>query len=245
MTEISVAIVGYGRMGREVEQAARARNIPISHIITDRQKLESAKFSATDIAVCFTNPRAEAENVRYLCSRGVSMVIGTTGWQHQVPELEHIVRDNKVGLLVSGNFSLGVQLFQKMVRMAAETLAKTKVYDVLMHEWHHQHKQDAPSGTAKELAHNILDVWPDKKEWVLTPHDRAVAPHELAISAARGGAAFGEHQVIFDSEADCITLTHTSKGRAAYAHGALSAAQWLAGKKGLYTLDEMMSEWLS
>ena len=240
-----IAIVGYGRMGHEVKATAEARGLAVSRVIRNRAELETAKFEANEVAICFTNPSQEAHNIRHLAYHKVSMVVGTTGWHEDIPDLQDVVTRSQIGLLHATNFSLGVQLMMRLVRQAAALFSGMEAYDVLVHEWHHRHKQDAPSGTAKSLAQAVLENFPRKKNWIYPPHDRALQPDEIGVSAARGGSAFGQHDVIFDSEGDTITLSHTSKGRAAYAQGAVTAAQWLHGRKGLFTIDDMLKEVLS
>lgn len=239
-----LAIIGYGRMGHAVQQAAESRALAVAYIIRNRAELEQTKFPTGTVAICFTNPQEEADNIRLLASRGISMVIGTTGWHAQLPDLADFIPRYHVGLLHATNFSLGVQLTMRLMADAARMLHRFENYDVLLHEWHHKDKKDAPSGTAISMAEQIIKQFPRKKKWVLPPADRALQPDELSISAARGGTAVGYHAALFDSPGDLITVTHTSKGRAAYADGAITAALWLQGRIGVYTIDDLLQEML-
>lgn len=229
-------------MGQAVETVANMRGIAIGGILKNTSDIEGFAFMPDDISIAFTTPQAEAANIRALAARGVSQIVGTTGWEHDIDDLAGLVTRSNIGFLAATNFSLGVHAFMQVAQQAAQTLHKLKAYDLFIHEWHHAGKKDAPSGTARTLAETVLGAWPSKSHWVRPAHDRAPQPNELVVSSARGGHAFGQHDVVFDSLTDTVTLTHSSKGREAYASGAITAALWLQSKKGLYTLDDLLAD---
>jgi 4-hydroxy-tetrahydrodipicolinate reductase len=218
---MKLAIVGYGKMGRLIEELAPASGIEIAGRFDIGKPLERGDFR---VAVDFTMPTAIVGNVRRAAELGVNVVIGTTGWYEHLPAVREIVESSGIGVVYGANFSVGVNLFFRIVKQAAEMIAAHPEYDPYLLEMHHRHKMDAPSGTAVVL-----------KKLLREPYGR-----DIAASSVRAGEIPGTHEVGFDSEADTITLTHTARGRKGFALGALLAAKWIEGRTGLHEFQEVL-----
>jgi len=227
-----LAIVGYGKMGRLIEQLAPEYGFDVRAKFDARnnprgQALSHQTLRGVDAAVEFTSPDAAPENIRRLSVLGVNSVIGTTGWFDHLPAVRETVASNGTGLVWAPNFSVGVNLFLQAVSQAAALFAKHADYEAWGWEIHHSAKKDAPSGTLKKLA----------EEMRMNGYARAVN-----LSSNRAGAHPGTHEIGFDSAADTITLRHTARSREGFARGALRAARWVVGKKGLFEFREILSE---
>ncbi len=216
-----LAIVGYGKMGRLVEELAPSEGVEIAARFDLGQPLQRGDFR---VAVDFTTPYAVVDNVRRAAELGVNVVVGTTGWYSHLDAVREIVEKHKVGVVYGANFSVGVNLFFRIVKQAAELIATHPEYDPYLLEMHHRHKKDAPSGTAVYLQ-SIL---------------RQAYGRDVAASSVRAGEIPGTHEAGFDSEADTITLTHTARGRKGFALGALLAAKWIEGRTGLHEFQQIL-----
>lgn len=242
-----LALIGYGRMGRQIASYAAEVGREIAATF-DRDALGSTPLldSATlrDIDVCieFTQPDAVLENIRACAEAGKNIVVGTTGWGHCFEEVQRLVDQHSVGLIYASNYSLGVQLFMRMVARAAEIMKPYPKYDVGITETHHRLKKDAPSGTALSLATILLHEMPGKKTIGTVSSDVAEDSDVMQISSMRIGSIPGIHTVLFDSEADSIELTHSAKSRAGFAEGALLAADWIHTRKGIFTIEDILNE---
>jgi len=227
-----LAIVGYGKMGRLIEQLApeygfevRAKFDGLSN--RHAHALSHENLRKVDVAMEFTTPEAAPENIRRLAVLGVNTVTGTTGWFDELSSVGEAVAKSGNGLVWAANFSVGVNLFFQIVARAATLLSNHPEYEAWGWEIHHSAKKDAPSGTLKKLADEI---------------HAAGYSGPLNLAANRAGSHTGTHEVGFDSPADTITLRHTARSREGYAHGALQAARWLQQKKGVYEFREIVSE---
>jgi 4-hydroxy-tetrahydrodipicolinate reductase len=180
-----------------------------------------------DVAVEFTTPESVTDNIRKLAVLGINTVVGTTGWLNHLPEVRESVLHSKTGLVWAPNFSVGVNVFLAAVAQTAALFAKHPEYEAWGWEIHHSAKKDAPSGTLKKLADEIQS---------------AGYTRSISLSSNRAGAIPGTHEIGFDSVADTITLRHTARSREGFARGALQAARWLNGKKGLFEFQEILSE---
>ena len=217
-------------MGKMVEQLARAQNFQIVSIIAPSLKTSISKESLADADVCidFTHPESVLNTIRQATRLGKNIVVGTTGWQSRLESVKEWVEESQTGLFYASNFSLGVNLFFKTVEKAAELfLSDGNPYDVAGLEIHHNQKIDAPSGTALELQAAIACA-----------ADRE--PESIPFSSIRCGSVPGTHTVYFDGPADTITLTHQARSRNDFAQGALTAAKWMQGKKGVYTMEDLI-----
>ncbi|MDT8322591.1 MAG: 4-hydroxy-tetrahydrodipicolinate reductase [Bacteroidota bacterium] len=246
-TGLRVALIGYGRMGKELHLLMRERQWPHPLIIdpgveSAASTVAEADLTAVDVCIEFTAPSQAADNIIAALRKGASVVSGSTGWQQRVGEVRRTAEESGGAVLHGSNFSLGVAVFNAVVAHAASLLARFPQYDISLHEIHHRGKKDIPSGTAHMLAESILRAHAGKRRSSLLPESGPFAEDTLYITAARSGTVVGEHVVTADSEADEIRLLHRAKGRRGFAEGALAAAEWLQGKTGYFTLEDMIDD---
>ena len=234
---MKIAIVGYGKMGREIEAIAKAQGEVIAGVFDIDNPIRPEMLAGVDMCIEFSAPEAVLSNIRTAIEAKCDIVVGTTGWNAHLPEIREAVKDS--GLLYSSNYSVGMNIFFRLVKRAAELMNNAAEYDPFIHEIHHRQKVDSPSGTALTLAGILVNGIDRKKEILSTPPDGKIAPEMLHVSSTRAGTVSGTHTVAFDSEADLIELTHVAKNRRGFALGALTAARWLRGRKGVYTMDDV------
>jgi 4-hydroxy-tetrahydrodipicolinate reductase len=235
--KMRIALIGYGKMGREVEAAAKAQGETIACIFDSKNPVNPAALAEVDVCIEFSRPGAALANILTAVEAKKDIVVGTTGWQEALPQIQEKLTDS--ALLHSANFSLGMNIFQRIVARAAELMQNAPDYDPFIHEAHHRQKPDSPSGTAVTLANIVLERIGRKNHSLTeTAHDR-IDPAALHITSTRAGHITGTHTVAFDSEADMIELRHVAKNRRGFALGALVAARWLRGRKGIYTMDDV------
>ena len=235
---MKIAIIGYGKMGRMIEEIARRRGHEIVAVI-DRNtdcKIDSEAFRSADAAIEFTVPSAAEANVRAALEQGVPVVCGTTGWTEGLERLRGSMPPGGA-LMWSGNYSLGVNIFFAVNRYLAKIMAQFPDYTPDMTETHHIHKLDHPSGTALMLADQIIDELPGLDGWSEAPD-----PGKLLINHVRHGEVPGIHRITWESPVDSISIEHSAKSRAGFALGAVMAAEWLASRRGYHSIDEMMTE---
>ncbi len=237
---MKIAIVGYGKMGKEIERFALERGHTISAKIDIGDAITAQTLNGASCAIEFSIPKAVVENITALARSGCNVVVGTTGWYEQLNQVRAIVQERNIGLLYSPNFSIGVNFFFHIVRTAAKLFNVVDGYDVSVHELHHKMKIDSPSGTALKIAQLILDEFKQKKEIQTETSHGTIRPEQLHVSSTRVGSVIGKHEVLFDSALDSIEITHTVKQRSALASGAILAAEWLDSKKGIYTFDDVL-----
>jgi 4-hydroxy-tetrahydrodipicolinate reductase len=190
----------------------------------------------------YENSSSIMNNIKKYAELGKNAVIGTTGWYDHIEEIRKLVETSGIGLIYSSNFSIGVNIFNRIVERAAELFDKFDMYDVAGIEYHHNRKADSPSGTAIGLANILKDGLARKKEIVYKMMDRRIEPHELHFASVRCGSITGKHEIIFDSNADSIQLIHSAKNREGFAAGALEAAKWIHGRKGFFNIDDLVRE---
>lgn len=222
-------LVGHGRMGRLVESLAPEYDASIAGVITTRNAesaLREGDFGRVDVAIDFSLAAAVPHNLPLLAARGLNVVIGTTGWSEHERELREVVSRTGIGVLAAANFSLAMTLFQLVVEDAARRFATHESVGAWIHELHHAAKRDAPSGTALQLKAGM---------------EQAGYTRPIAVSSTRAGSIPGTHSVGFDGPADTVTLTHAVRDRAVFAHGALEAARWLRGKRGWFTMRDLLT----
>jgi 4-hydroxy-tetrahydrodipicolinate reductase len=228
------AIVGNGRMGRAIDEQARRRGHALETVVT-RGGLAAAALARVDVAFEFSVPDAAASNVRELLRRGVSVICGTTGWSPP-EELRRAAAEAECGLVVAPNFSIGMQLFYRLVEQAGALFGSLGQHDPYVWEHHHRTKRDAPSGTARRLAEILARA---------DPRGYDASKEGGAVVSVRAGAEPGRHIVGFDSEHDIVRLEHAARGRSGFALGAVLAAEWLDGKTGYHGLESLVDEALS
>jgi 4-hydroxy-tetrahydrodipicolinate reductase len=215
-------------MGQLVERHAPAHGCEVAGIVTDRSSpdaIAATDFGAVDVAVDFTQPAAVAANFRQLAERKISVVVGTTGWQRDEAALRAIAMREGIGVLASANFSIAMAVFRAAVQETAKRFAPVADVGAWIHESHHAAKQDAPSGTALMLKAAI---------------EQAGYPRPIDVSSTRAGSIPGTHVVGFDAPAETMTLVHEVRDRAVFAHGALRAAAWLKGRRGWFSMDDLL-----
>jgi 4-hydroxy-tetrahydrodipicolinate reductase len=255
---MKIAIIGYGKMGKMIEKAAREKGHTIAAIVDPlfsgaespgsaayKSIEESGSLSNADAAIEFTVPATAIANIKALVRLKIPAVVGTTGWYDNLDEVKKTVEETGSSLLWSSNFSMGVNIFYRIAWHAVQLINSFPEYDIGGFETHHNKKLDSPSGTARTLVEGVLSRSERKKEAVWETLNRAPQPQELHYPSLRVGAAPGAHNLIFDSAADTIEITHTARSREGFASGAVCAAEWLLGRpKGIYTIDDMLKDML-
>ena len=227
---INLALLGYGKMGKTLAQLAPQRGFEVRlamdvDVNAQGQGITAEKFQGVDVCVEFTTPDAVVENIRRVAALGVNLVVGTTGWHDRLEEVRKVIESAGVGMVYAANFSIGVNLFYRLARAAAEIFAPFAMYDPYLTEAHHKFKKDAPSGTALEIKRQIQPEFKSR---------------EIPVTSVRAGYIPGTHELAFDSEADTIILRHTARSRQGLAEGALHAARWVVGRKGLFSFAEVL-----
>ena len=247
---MEIALIGYGKMGREVERVARksghaiaARIDPVSALAATSE-ISSQTIGGADVCVEFTHPEAATSNIEKVIRLHKPLVVGTTGWYQNLPAIKEMVLEGNTGLVYAPNFSLGVNLFYRVATVAAHLFHRFEEYDVCGAEAHHRLKVDSPSGTARHLSEIVLKHFPRKKRVVVDSLNRAIAPEEFHLVSLRAGHFPGTHSLAFDSEADTIELTHTARSRSGFAAGALLAAEWIVSRQGVYTFEQVLEDLL-
>ena len=244
---MKIALIGYGKMGKMIEEIARSRGHEIVSIIDidNQEEFESDSFASADVAIEFTAPQAAYGNYLKAWARGVKVVSGSTGWmkEHGDDVRKACETDGKT-LFWASNFSIGVAIFSAVNRYLATIMNKFPQYDVKMEETHHIHKLDHPSGTAITLAEEIVERLDRKSDWepgrVVQPDGQVQGCVMLRIDSRREGEVPGIHTIVYDSPEDCITITHDAHSRRGFALGAVLAAEYTKEHQGLLTISDMM-----
>ena len=235
---MKIALIGYGKMGKTIEQIALQRGHQIVSIIdiNNTADFESEAFRSADVAIEFTTPATALGNYMRCFAANVPVVSGTTGWLEHLDEVKAKCEQEGKTFFYASNFSVGVNIFFALNRYLAKIMNGFPAYDVRMTEVHHIHKLDAPSGTAITLAEGILENVERKERWTL---ETAEQPTDLPIHAIREGEVPGIHEIIYECEADTISIKHDAKSRAGFALGAVIAAEFTAGKKGFLGMNDL------
>jgi len=244
---VRIALIGYGRMGRMVEEIAQKKGHEITAIVDPHCEgclpdVTEETLGDAEVCIDFTHPGAAVDNIRQMAALGRHIVVGTTGWYDRMDEVRRTVEACEVGLIWSGNFSIGINAAFRILEAAARIFNHLPDYDVLAHEYHHRNKADSPSGTAQMIGQILLDHIDRKSALVHEILDRPIEPHELHFSSSRGGAIPGTHLVAFDSAVDTIEIRHTARSREGFAVGAIMAAEFIQGRTGCYSIDDLMQD---
>lgn len=236
---MKIALIGYGRMGHEIEKIATERGHTIVSIIDEKNQgdFDSPAFKSADVAIEFSIPDSALSNYRKCFAADVPVVAGTTGWLEHLPEIKNACRYEGKTFFYASNYSLGVNIFFAVNKYLAKIMNAFPDYSVKMEETHHIHKLDAPSGTAITLAEGIIENVDRKSNWKL---ETETNPTDLAIHCIREGDVPGIHEVFYESEADVISIKHDSKNRKGLALGAVLAAEFTFGKKGFLGMKDML-----
>jgi 4-hydroxy-tetrahydrodipicolinate reductase len=234
---MNILLIGYGKMGKAIEAIALQRGHQIVCKVDTKEEL--LRFEGTaDVAIEFSQPEAVIENLQFCFDKRIPVVCGTTGWLHQRKEIETYCQEKGGGFFYASNFSLGVNLFFKLNEVLAKLMRPYSNYKVSIDETHHTQKKDSPSGTAISLAEGIIKNQPLIKEWHLGATQN---PEAIVISSFRIDPAPGTHAVKYQSAVDDIEITHTAHSREGFAQGAVLVAEWMEGKKGVYSMDDFLN----
>jgi 4-hydroxy-tetrahydrodipicolinate reductase len=234
---MKIALIGYGKMGREIEKIAEERNHQVILKISRENISAFSEISKADVAIEFTTPESALENIVKCFDAQTPVVVGTTGWFNKLEEAKNLCNSKNGALLYASNFSVGVNLFFKLNKYLSALMNNHPEYEVSMEETHHTQKKDAPSGTAITLAEGIIENIKSKTAWV---KENASMPNEIAITSHRVENVPGTHEILYSSPIDEIKISHIAKNRKGFALGAVLAAEFLAEKKGIYTMDDVL-----
>ncbi len=236
---MKIALIGYGKMGKAIEEIAKANGDEIVLKISSENKnlFTPGNIKHADVAIEFSNPHSAAENIKTCFDANVPVVCGTTGWLQQLDEIKEYCDQKQGAFLYASNFSIGVNLFFALNKYLAGLMSTHNEYGVRIEEIHHTQKKDAPSGTAITLAEQILENIKTKKSWVNKETDNA---SELEIISKRIDDVPGIHAIKYNSSTDFIEITHSAHNRKGFAGGALLAAKFIVGKKGIFSMEDVL-----
>ena len=236
---MNIAIIGYGKMGREIEKICRERghNIVCTIDVNEEAKFESDEFKSADVAIEFSSPESALNNYKRAFAANVPIVSGTTGWLDDIKVVRKACEEDGQTFFYASNFSLGVNILFAVNKYLANIMSDFPQYEVHVDETHHIHKLDAPSGTALTIAEGILQSPERKNQWKL---DEQSNTEDLRINAFRKGEVPGIHTIKYESEVDSITLSHSAKSRKGFALGAVVAAEFTAHKKGFLGMEDLL-----
>lgn len=236
---MNIALIGYGKMGKAIEEIAcqHGHNIILKINSSNQEELTVENLQKAAIAIEFSNPHSAPANLKKCFDAGVPVVCGSTGWLDQWNEITRYREEKNGGMLYASNFSIGVNIFFEINKQLAKLMNHHSTYDVSIEEIHHTQKKDAPSGTAISIANDILSVLNRKEKWTLGATSN---PAELSISSKRIDPAPGTHTVLYDSHIDSIQITHTAHNRLGFASGAVMAAEFMLEKHGIFTMKDVL-----
>jgi 4-hydroxy-tetrahydrodipicolinate reductase len=236
---MNIALIGYGKMGRAIDEIAVERGHKIVLKINDENLEDFTKDNVTkaDVAIEFTSPHSAFDNIKKIIGYAVPVVCGSTGWTERISEINNFCKEQNGGFLYASNFSVGVNIFFEVNKKLAALMASHPEYNISMEEVHHTQKKDAPSGTAITLAEQILEQVKRKEKWVNAESNNT---SELSIISKREDPAPGTHSIRYSSPIDDIEITHTAHSRQGFALGAVLAAEFIKGKKGIFSMKEVL-----
>ena len=243
---MKIALIGYGKMGKQIEQICLERKHEIVGIANDNFEVEKAILNA-DLAIEFTNPAAVLFNIEKCTQKNIPIVVGTTGWYDNISIVKDLVEKSNSSLLYASNFSIGANLFFEMSKKVSETMKRFVLdnsYSVAIEETHHIHKLDAPSGTAISLLNEVkktLDFLPTPIQQNMNEEISNEKNKDFVLRSIRKGEVTGEHKLIFQSHNDRIEIKHEAFNRIGFALGAVLSAEWLLGKRGFYTMQDFLA----
>jgi 4-hydroxy-tetrahydrodipicolinate reductase len=236
---MKIALIGYGKMGKEIEKIAISRGHHVGYKIDidNEADINNITPSNSDVVIEFTSPHSAFANVSKCLNNKVNVVCGSTGWNDQLSEAKKLALDNRIGFLWSSNFSIGVNVFFKINQQLAKIMNDIEGYEPSITEIHHIHKKDAPSGTAITLAEGLLSNYRKKDTWKLKPD---AGKRDISITAIREDEVPGTHVIKYDSDVDYIEISHIAKNRLGLALGAIIAAEYLNGKSGIFDMNDVL-----
>ena len=238
---MNIVLLGYGKMGKVIEKIAlsRGHNIVARIDVNNRSEFDALTAADVDAVIEFSHPLSAYENVKSCIEKGIPVVSGTTGWLEKKPELEALTLEKGSAFFWSSNYSIGVNIFFRLNKMLAKLISPQKQYSVSTTEIHHTEKKDSPSGTAITIAEGLIENLEGKEKWI---NNEIPAENEVAIWSAREGKVPGTHIVKYISDIDQIEILHQAHGREGFALGAVIAAEWIADKKGVFGMDDLLAE---
>jgi 4-hydroxy-tetrahydrodipicolinate reductase len=237
---MKLALIGYGKMGKEIEQIAISRNheIVLKIDLSNIDEFTHENLQKADVAIEFTSPESAVNNITTILNSKIPAVVGSTGWLKDYDKMKQVCIENDTALLVASNFSLGVNIFFKINKILAKIMNSQEDYNVGITEIHHTHKLDKPSGTAITTAQGIIENLDTKTEWTL---ERKTKENEIFIDAIREDEVPGTHTVKYESDIDVLEISHIAKNRKGFALGAVIAAEFLHHKKGVFTMNDVLN----
>jgi 4-hydroxy-tetrahydrodipicolinate reductase len=235
---MNILLIGYGKMGKMIEDIALLRNHNIAYVIDKEEDWNNLDVKEIDVAIDFSSPYTVVDNIVACFNRNIPIVVGTTGWYGRLNEFRDLANQEQKGLFVASNFSIGMSIFNKINEQLAILMNAQPSYDVSIEEIHHVHKLDAPSGTAITLAETIIDNLDRKTNWELNCEDEK--SNIINVTAQRIGEVSGTHSVTYSSEVDDIIITHQAHNRKGFALGAVLAAEFMKGKTGFYGMKDLI-----
>lgn len=235
---MKIALIGYGKMGKMIEEEALKRNhqIILRIDIENRSTITVNDLKKCDVAIEFTSPQSAIQNIKWCIDAELPVVVGTTGWYEQIDEIKAYCTAKNGSVLYASNFSVGVNIFFALNEYLARIMNNYPQYNPIIEEIHHQHKLDAPSGTAISIAQGIINNLERKKSFV---NQYAQHSDQLSVISYRQGEVPGTHIVKYQSEIDDIEIKHQAHNRKGFALGAVIAAEWLLNKKGFFTINQV------
>ena len=242
---MKIALLGYGKMGMEIERTALERGHEIMLKVNSKTKIQLQELEKADVAIDFSTPQAVVNNIIACFAVNLPVVVGTTGWDSNLNEISEQCRKRKQAMFHSSNFSIGATIFFELNKKLASLMDSEAGYEVSIEERHHHHKLDKPSGTAIRLADGIISNLKRKSSWT-TNHPEKTGQAEagntsVLISSVREGDVPGTHLISYDSEIDTVEIKHTAKNRRGFALGAVRAAEYIIGKKGVFTMTDILN----
>jgi len=234
---MNIALIGYGKMGKEIEQILLQRGHSVTLRSTRSTPFKAQDLASTDVAIEFTEPHSAVDNILKCFEARVPVIVGTTGWYMRMPEVHEACAQMNGGLFTASNFSIGVNILFKINKELARIMHDFDEYTPSMDEIHHTAKRDTPSGTAITLAEGILENYPDRDGWINESTEDA---HKLGIVSLREGEVPGTHIVRYASAVDEIQLVHQAYNRKGFALGAVKAAEYMHGKKGVFGMSDLL-----
>ena len=237
---MNIALVGYGKMGKAIEEIARSRGHEITQRISSSHPIQSADLSQVDVAIEFTRPELAIEHIKFCVNQKIPIVVGTTAWRDQLSKVSDFVNQKKGGMLHASNFSVGVNIFFEINRKLAKLMSNQPEYRIVAEEIHHLQKLDAPSGTAVSLLKDILFENKNYSNWQLVSNVEESDSKNIPIIAKREPDVPGTHEINYSSDIDTISLKHIAHNRKGFALGAVLAAEFLFGKSGVFTMSDVL-----
>lgn len=249
---LKIALIGYGQMGKMIEQLAPANDCVVVRKfdkleeniegVLDSEEISEDTLNEVDVCIDFSIADGVFQNIERCAKAGKNIVVGTTGWFDSLTTAEQVVRTHNTGLIYASNFSIGMNLFYLMLDTFAPLISQSNCYDVFGYEMHHNKKADSPSGTAKQLVEILQRHFPQKHTAQFDRIERKISQNELHFASIRAGSIPGTHTIGFDSIFDTIELKHTARTREGFAIGAIKAAHWIFQKKGMYEFTDVFTE---